>query len=72
MADIILAPICSKCHHIFEEVKWTDRIVYDAKADLYSKETQHNPTHCPKCGDPLENIMGKEFPPTENTFSFKL
>lgn len=72
MANIILAPICSNCHHVFDAVEWTSSLKYDEENKLYSKEIQHTPESCPKCGESLNAITGAKFPPSGDNFSFKL
>lgn len=72
MAEIILAPICSKCHHVLKQVEWDSSIGYDERTGMFRKNDTKNPCYCPNCEESFETIMGVNFPPEDDKFSFKL
>lgn len=71
MADLILAPICPKCHHIFEKFS----IIIETKpidSRFYYKRVCYSDTYCPQCKEPITGVQGQKFPPEDGCFEFNL
>ena len=86
MADLILAPICPKCHHIFENFSITietepifknfsttmETEPIDKNSRFYYNRVCYSNTYCPQCKEPITGVQGQKFPPEDGCFEFNL